>query len=488
MSTPGDLLEALGREARARWGGAADEDERVHSFRGRSLEELIPRIERELGADAVIVRRREGLRGGVLGFFQHPFVEIEATRGAPRLDTYDHPEAAQPQAPRVSLPAPSRHEPAPPRYEQPPPRHGPPSPHHGPPAPDAEQPSAFAGPAGAYVTAHLASLARERAAVSPLPSSSPPPSIAPPGFDLQELLPREHAPARRSAPAREPDPWARSQHAPPREPAPTPERRTVPTGTGAPSYGRARAGVERSLRRFGVGEELAAELLDGALAHTVPLTPRTGLAQAVRATLVQRIPVASPLPAKGAAVVIVGSGGSGKTTCCATMLGAYRRASALPAAYASVVRPAEDRELQLLLSPQLRKPALASSARALRALRQAREQSLAILDTPSLSPADRSQIRELARLLGQIKPDRVVVALPATLGPVAAVQLLQALAPLGAGALAITHAEETDQLGVAVEAACRFGLAPELMLERARAGGWRLRRVEPAELAGRLLP
>ena len=33
--------------------------------------------------------------------------------------------------------------------------------------------------------------------------------------------------------------------------------------------------------------------------------------------------------------------------------------------------------------------------------------------------------------------------------------------------LIITHAEETDQIGVAVEAACRFGLAPEYMLQAA---------------------
>ena len=96
--------------------------------------------------------------------------------------------------------------------------------------------------------------------------------------------------------------------------------------------------------------------------------------------------------------------------------------------------------------------------------------------------------RELARLLSELKPERVVVALPATLGATAAAQLLQALKPLGANALAVTHADETDQIGVAVEAACRFELAPEYMLEHARAGGWRLRQLAPSALAERLLP
>ena len=84
----------------------------------------------------------------------------------------------------------------------------------------------------------------------------------------------------------------------------------------------------------------------------------------------------------------------------------------------------------------------------------------------------------------------MVVALPATLGAAAADQLLEALAPLGANALAVTHADETDQIGVAVEAACRHGLAPEYVLERgsARPGeGWRVTRVDPGELAARML-
>ena len=133
------------------------------------------------------------------------------------------------------------------------------------------------------------------------------------------------------------------------------------------------------------------------------------------------------------------------------------------------------------------KPTDASNPRALRALRGARRDGLALVDTPRLSPADRTGIRELATLLGELKPERVVVALPATLGAVAAEQLLQALAPLGANSLAITHADETDQIGVAVEAACRFSLAPEYLLDRGRSGGWRLARVDPTELAVKLL-
>ena len=48
------------------------------TYRGRSLEEVLPQIREELGPDALVLKRREGLTGGVGGFFQRPYVEVEA--------------------------------------------------------------------------------------------------------------------------------------------------------------------------------------------------------------------------------------------------------------------------------------------------------------------------------------------------------------------------------------------------------------------------
>ena len=53
------------------------------TFRGRTLEELLPKIRAELGADAIVLRRREGLAGGVGGFFQKSYVEVEARAALP---------------------------------------------------------------------------------------------------------------------------------------------------------------------------------------------------------------------------------------------------------------------------------------------------------------------------------------------------------------------------------------------------------------------
>ncbi len=570
MSTPGELLEALGREARARFGnGGAG----TRTYRGRTVEEIVPRIQRELGDEAIIVRRREGLTGGVLGFFQHPFVEIEAMPGSPGIDVYDEPDSVAPAPappplqppppapvqrpalgyrPAVARPSASPPPPTqpgavqgpapgyPPSAEQPPPptpaaRAAPPTAPEPPPAapkpaagatplppaagatplpPAAEQglaagyrpaaepapplapaaaparapaPAPFytrepATPAGAedsaYVTARLAALARASRAKGA--QREPTERRAP-----RERPPR--APVERPAEFRELVPSEEEELFQPvveRAPPPRVERRTVAPG----SHARARAGVSKGLQRYGISEDLAGELIDGATAHALALAPRAGLAHAVRTTLAQRIPVAPPLPTKGAAIVVVGAGGVGKTTCCAALLGAYRKSSSLPASCATITREAERGELRMILSPYVMKPSSPRAPRALSALRRARSEGLALLDTPGLSPSDRAGIRELASLLGELQPERVVVALPATLGATPAAQLLQALAPLGANALAVTHADETDQIGVAVEAAVRFGLAPEYMLERGRAGGWRLRQVDPTSLAEKLLP
>ncbi len=462
-------------------------------YRGRTVDELIPQIQQELGADAIIVRRREGLTGGMLGFFQRPYVEIEAMPGPARVDLYDEAESVAPPPPAPAYVPPAPEVRSPPLAPPPPPPARPAPPPL--PAPSAapfftRQPAASPAGGSAYVTAHLAALARaERSQVSHPPLvPERPRAPAPPAMDFQELIPRDilrpYAPSPSFAAEQPPPPPPQPRAAPVREAPPRAfERRTVAPG----SHARARAGVEKSLRRYGIGEELAQELIDAAAAHALPFSPRAGLAHAVRMTLAQRIPVVAPLSAKGASIALVGAGGAGKTTCCAALLGAYRTSGTLPASCATLSRVDDHGELQMILSPKIMNAIPATNPRALRAMRRAKVDGLAVIDTPRASPADRGGIRELASLLGELKPERVLVALPATLGAAAAAQLLDALAPLEANALALTHADETDQIGVAIEAACRFGLAPEYMLDRGRTGGWRMSRIDPTGLAARLL-
>ena len=316
------------------------------------------------------------------------------------------------------------------------------------------------------------------AAAAPPPASAPPtPPPAPaPARPLSTNGDRATAPVRR---ARE-----TTTSAPPEAAAaPAPPPRPLTPGPQA----RNRVAVERTLARAGFSEGFRGELTDTALAHTLALSPRIGMVPAVRAALAQRIPVGKPLPTAGCSIVVVGAGGSGKTTCCASLLGTYRAHSSLPARFATLVRAEVGTELELIMSPQMLEPQPADAPRVRRELRAASSDGVVVIDTPRLSPSEPGAIRELGRLLGELEPDRIVVALPVTLGAVAAEQLLASLDPIGPAALALTHADETDQLGVGVELACRFGLAPELMLEHAPAGGWRLQRLDPAELASRIL-
>src|SRR4051794_2331628 len=52
------------------------------TFRGLSLAEVERKVRAELGDDAVVVRQREGLSGGVGGFFQRKLYEVDALPGA----------------------------------------------------------------------------------------------------------------------------------------------------------------------------------------------------------------------------------------------------------------------------------------------------------------------------------------------------------------------------------------------------------------------
>jgi flagellar biosynthesis protein FlhF len=70
------------------------------TYRGRTLEEVLPKIKADLGPDAEIVRQRSGLAGGVGGFFQRQMVEVEArapeeVRPRRRFDAYDEEPAGR---------------------------------------------------------------------------------------------------------------------------------------------------------------------------------------------------------------------------------------------------------------------------------------------------------------------------------------------------------------------------------------------------------
>jgi flagellar biosynthesis GTPase FlhF len=75
-------------------------DYEPRTYRGTDLDKLLPKIREELGADAMVVRQREGLQGGVAGFFQKRCVEVVARRATPRVNVYDEGPAQAAPAPQ----------------------------------------------------------------------------------------------------------------------------------------------------------------------------------------------------------------------------------------------------------------------------------------------------------------------------------------------------------------------------------------------------
>lgn len=450
--------------------GAAGASE-TRTFRGRTVDELIPKIQAELGRDAIVIRRQSGLTGGFAGFFQRPYVEIEARRGSPGIDRYDEDDAA-PALPgdfvsELDLEA-SRQ------------------------AAGSLEDDLDAAPA------RPSALDEEFRELTAAGLGAEPRTVTPSAKLGSESLPAPFAAALAAAEAAaSPQTFDNSQPAAAR---PSPElsaraqspRRPQPEDAQAasaphPSVSRSRArdAIERKLLEVGVGEQSVRELLEAASGHVMPFMPaRTSLARAVQEALRQRIPTPRALPAGNATIAVVGPGGSGKTSFCAALLDAYGKRSALEATCAAVIEGEQRGALGLVLAPHT-EPTPVGDPQARTALHAAREQGLVVLDTPAVSAADAAAVRALAALLAELQADRVVLALPATLGASSVTQLLEALRPLNADTIAVTHVNETDQLGVAVDAACVWNLAPAYTLDSGRGG--KLAQLQPADLAERLL-
>ncbi len=224
----------------------------VRTYRGRSLEELIPKIRAELGPDAIILREREGLTGGFNGFFQQRCVEVDA-QAAPvktMVDFYDDDDAALPgdepqpapvddsaqttefSAPsgapataggwpheRVAAPAPAT--PATPAAETPAPE-------------EPAEPSPYAGAAQTYAASSYAAPpvepsvepGPETPAVEATPAPAPPVQSDELSFAQRLAQARQEREAARVEPEPEPEPEAQA----PADPAPVAEEPALARG------------------------------------------------------------------------------------------------------------------------------------------------------------------------------------------------------------------------------------------------------------------
>ena len=418
-----------------------DTTSEIKTFRGRTLEEVLPQIREELGPDAIVLRRREGLAGGVGGFFQRSFVEVEARRPLPDEQPL---EARNDRATAEGLATPGIQA-------------------------LVEQAAPFADALDG------GRRARDRGARAGRPRRSPPASTA--RSRTSSRIPRSRrapavaeqapAPVRRGAAGR-------------RGRAGRPRRRWP--SRPCPSRPRAAADARGELVAAGLSARLAADVVGEAVTHGLPFAAPRQLKKLVRSALARRIPVLADL-------------GPGSPP---DRLRRRRRRrqdrrdrQARPRLRAG--RPRGRRRRAALARRRLRPRRRARAARrqrdrrrrrrAGRAPARRREPLLTLIDTPAAGPGDAPASPRSPPSCTRSARTEVHLTLPATLSAAAADELSGALAPLGITHVALTHADQTARPGAPLELAIRARKPALLRLDREAA--------EPADaaaLAQRLLP
>ena len=479
----------------------------VRTYRGRKLEDLIPRIKDELGPDAIILREREGLMGGINGFFAQRFIEIEARAGAPRIDLYDEEpledDSFASQLGQATTPFTDDPRPTPATASVPPAQSPAPAPRE---AQDFDQPELpelldldEQGDLDDATVAPLADDLSELTAAEPLPALTPEVASVPEAAPATETAPvTEPAPATEAAPLTEAVSAPKPATPPAPKPAPTPAPKARRRGSkllgrgSSPAPKREISGSEAAaimseLAAYGVSSTWSGELIGKAGAHFGPFA-QTSLRDAVRGAIAASLQPSRPLPSTGAAIAFVGTGGAGKSRCAATLAAAYRQGSTLPVTVLSLAGTRAARGLADLLKTQGIPVASVSDGRALaRRVEKGRAGGLVVIDTGAAIPSDPAGVAALAAQLAPLSLDAIVLALPATLGAETAKRLLANLSPLGTTGLAITHVDETNQLGVAIELAVAARM-PISYLHEGLDLGSALSAPNPFTLAQRLVP
>ena len=378
------------------------------TFRGRTLEELLPKIRAELGPDAIVLRRREGLAGGVGGFFQKSYVEVEAR---PALPDEKPLEARNDRATAEGLASPAIQA----LVDQA--------------APFADALSRAEGTVGER--AHEVLVAAATASADPGLYGPQPNRAA-----IEEAVPV--APGYVSA----------------YEPDEDDEEVTAPAtrqGPGAPRPASADA-AEQRLVAAGLSSALAADVVSEAVAHGLPFAQPRALKKLVRTALARRLPVMADLGGAARTLAFVGAGGAGKSSATERLAAAYAGADA-DVVVVSLRSMDGGSGLASRLEPLGVSVIAAEGAeQAARRLR-GREAMLTIVDAPAAGPADRAAVARIADDLRTLGVDEVHLALPATLSAAAGEELATALAPLGITHIALTHADQTARPGAAVELA-----------------------------------
>jgi flagellar biosynthesis protein FlhF len=390
------------------------------TYRAANLSEALAQVRAELGPDAVVIRRREGLHGGVAGFFQKAVVEIEAHAGG-GIDLRDDSPAMPGIAPTLTRDA------------------------------------ATAGFAAALATAQGNPEPKPYAdpAIDAIPrASDSAPEVAPEPVLAAAAAQAPPAPAAQAA-MRAAESAAAFVAEPVAAPAPRPTAAPATAPLVAPTTHPEAERVVHALLRAGLTDAFANELVAEATDHGLPFAGAPApLRPLVARALARRLDVA-PLNGPGA-VAIVGAAGSGKTAVVARLASAYAQAGRLPVAVIALEPKDGGAELARLLAPAgVPLSATDDVGGAAARIANLRRGALVLVDTPALPPQAGAARDALAANLRHLELDEVHLAVPAVLHGEIARDLLATARDLRADRIAITHADATARLGMTLELAAR---------------------------------
>jgi flagellar biosynthesis protein FlhF len=487
------------------------EQPETFTYRGRSLEELVPRIRSELGDDAVIVARRETTSGGVGGFFAKREIEVEVRPGesvGPDVAAAFARQLAEAHERQAGAPGPAELSGGRP----------------------AVGPEVDALPGAADVTvddlfpAPPAPQAQGLAALFNAGVVEPPAPVAPEPEAQREPEPEEHFPEEEApvaevveevpevdqptgvfdylgvgaadAPVVEAEPEPEPEPEPVHEAevvAPEPEPVPAPVVAAAPAVPipvaglpiPAREAADRLVAR-GLRAALAEAVAEEAIASLLPLEPDADPRALVTDALARRIPV-HPLRRGPGVIGFVGPGGAGKTRCVARLAAAHARHGALPVSVLSLRSPDGGAELTRLLAPyDVALHAVDGGAEGAARIAALRGEGLVVVDTPGVSPRSPGELRALGEELRALAPDELHLTVSATTGSEAARELVGGVRELGVSAVVVTHTDETEILGTVIGRAVDCQL-PISYLARGQAVEAGLSPASPAALAADLL-
>ena len=394
------------------------------TYRGRTLEEVLPKIKADLGPDAEIVRQRSGLTGGVGGFFQRQCVEVEA-------------RPAEESAQRAAGSGQGR-------------------------TFDAYDEDPGAAPA---ISSFVPDVVPDEPTVE---------GLSTPG--IQEIL-------RQAAPFADALGAAERELEPAPKPEPEPAHGPPPT-----AHPEAATKLETTMIDAGLDAALARSVVAEVVSHELPFSSRRSLKRLVRRALARRIPIAPTAPAGARSIAFVGPGGSGKTLSTARLAAAYGAGSDLPVVVIALRSSDGGAELSGMLEPLgigVRNADSGAEARA--HLAGAVQHALVVVDTPAVAPRSAAEVAALASELRELGVGEVHLTLPSTYSGPAARELADNLTALEPSHIALTHMDATTHVGALIDYAIR-SQRPISYVSRGTGVPGGLEPAEADELAALILP